>query len=441
MQHFLFQYYPVAPTTWVYLSSLMTIGLFFKFNRIWSVRNVDILMLLALSPGLLMLYFGYQSQQAGVGTAVNAKADTTVGESPPIEAEAAEMVEPQVSLGQQMIRQGYFWLVGCAGMWFVRLVLDSVLRRRPLLTPNLTIGGLAFMGAALFVFLMANVVSSPGNARLDNLIDIHHANGPGYAVLNELPVSAHKALAILSHAAIVLGLVLVGHRHFGNTINGFGAAMLYLMLPYTSQMTGRLDHFLPAALMVWAILFYRQPIVSGLFIGAASGCIYYPLFVIPLWVSFYWRRGWARFLVGAMLALTAMSVGLLLTPSTSGFWSDLQRMLGLRIPQMTGLEGIWDEASGGWDPTYRIPALALFVVLSLGLILWPAKKNLGTLISCTALVMVAAQFWMGWEGGLTIAWYLPLTLLTIFRPNLEDRVATSMLKRRPGEEEPAPQAD
>jgi hypothetical protein len=433
MQHFLFEYHPVAPTTWVYLSSLMTIGLFFKFNRFWSVRNLDILMLLALSPGLLMIYFGYQSADAKVDTLVAEQVEST--ESPP-DVEAAERT---LTLGQQMNRRGYFWLVGCAGMWLVRLVLDSILRRRPLLTPNLTIGGLAFMGAALFVFLMANVVSSPGNARLDNLIDIHHANGPGYAVMNDLPVSAHKALAIFSHAAIVLGLVLIGHRHFGNAINGFGAAMLYLMLPYTSQMTGRLDHFLPAALLVWAVLFYRQPIVSGLFIGAASGCIYYPLFVIPLWFSYYWRRGWARFLVGVILALTAMSVGLLLTPSTSGFWGDLQRMLGLRVPLMTGLEGIWDETSGGWDPTYRIPALALFVVLSLGLVLWPAKKNLGTLISCTALVMVAAQFWMGWGGGLTIAWYLPLTLLTIFRPNLEDRVATSMLKPRPGEQEPAPQ--
>ena len=57
--------------------------------------------------------------------------------------------------------------------------------------------------------------------------------------------------------------------------------MLYLLLPYTSQMTGRLDHFLPAALLVWAILFYRQPIWWPDCSGAASGCIYYPLFVIP----------------------------------------------------------------------------------------------------------------------------------------------------------------
>ncbi|MBL9123165.1 MAG: hypothetical protein JNG90_06000, partial [Planctomycetaceae bacterium] len=59
--------------------------------------------------------------------------------------------------------------------------------------------------------------------------------------------------------------------------------------------------------------------------------------------------------------------------------------------------------------------------------LWPARKNLGTLLSCSAAVMLGTQFWHGQEGGLYIAWYLPMLLLTIFRPNLEDRVALSVL--------------
>jgi hypothetical protein len=43
--------------------------------------------------------------------------------------------------------------------------------------------------------------------------------------------------------------------------------------------------------------------------------------------------------------------------------------------------------------------------------------------------MVATQFWHGYGGGLYMAWYLPLFLLTIFRPNLEDRVAASVLEK------------
>ena len=39
--------------------------------------------------------------------------------------------------------------------------------------------------------------------------------------------------------------------------------------------------------------------------------------------------------------------------------------------------------------------------------------------------MLGAQYCQGHEGGLYMAWYLPLLVLTIFRPNLEDRVALS----------------
>jgi hypothetical protein len=65
--------------------------------------------------------------------------------------------------------------------------------------------------------------------------------------------------------------------------------------------------------------------------------------------------------------------------------------------------------------------------MCLSLALWPAQKNLGTLMSCSAAVMLGTQFWQAHGGGLHMGWYLPLTLLTIFRPNLEDRVALSVL--------------
>ena len=87
--------------------------------------------------------------------------------------------------------------------------------------------------------------------------------------------------------------------------------------------------------------------------------------------------------------------------------------------------------SGFWqyfEPAYRIPVVAAFVVLCVGLAIWPVQKNLGTLLSCSAAVMLATQFWHANQGGLYMAWYLPLLILTIFRPNLEDRVALSAVR-------------
>jgi hypothetical protein len=292
------------------------------------------------------------------------------------------------------------------------------------------------MGVALLVFLMANVVASNpsevvqsvGNGvRMDQLMRLRANSGPGYAILNEMPSDAHKATVICAHGAIVVGLILIGVRHFGNVGNGFGAAMLYLLMPYTSQLTGRVDHFLPAAFLVWSVLCYRRPIASGILIGLASGCIYYPLFLLPLWISFYWQRGWVRFVLGVVFALSLMAGILLLTPSEAGVLSDLRRMFGILKPVTTGLEGVWDLSIGGWDPIYRMPVLAACFALCLSFALWPARKNLGTLISCSGAVMLSSQFWMGWSGGLYMAWFLPLVLLTMFRPNLDDRVAEAVL--------------
>ena len=55
MSEILFQYYPVRLTTWFYLASILSIALFFKFNRVWSIRNLDLVGLILLAPGLVAL--------------------------------------------------------------------------------------------------------------------------------------------------------------------------------------------------------------------------------------------------------------------------------------------------------------------------------------------------------------------------------------------------
>jgi len=42
------------------LSSLLMIGVYFKFSRFWSVRNIDLALLILSAPGLLMVHFGEQ---------------------------------------------------------------------------------------------------------------------------------------------------------------------------------------------------------------------------------------------------------------------------------------------------------------------------------------------------------------------------------------------
>jgi hypothetical protein len=343
-----------------------------------------------------------------------------------------------------------------SGFLLMRMLLDPVMVRRPLLEPNLSVSGLTFTGISLLVFLMANVINNPVNnpqERLESLLMKPEAKAaqpsPGYALFNNLAsfsskaivpvdktqpeeyrrqiiqISAARTTAILAHLAVVIGLVLVGYRHFDNLHTGVAVGTLYLLFFYTSQMTGQIDHVVPAALLVWAVAAYRRPMLAGIFLGLAAGVIYYPLFLLPLWCGFYWQRGVARFLVGVTLALAVMVGSLALAAdSTEAFLSQLQLMFGLRNPFRVVLTGFWEFH----ESAFRIPVLAAFAGLCASLALWPPQKNLGTLLSCSAAVMIATQFWHANQGGIYLAWFLPLLLLTIFRPNLEDRVALTAVR-------------
>jgi hypothetical protein len=160
--------------------------------------------------------------------------------------------------------------------------------------------------------------------------------------------------------------------------------------------------------------------------GLAIGVIYYPVFLLPLWLGFYWQRGLLRFSLGVVTTLALLVASLAFTSdSVASFWVQVQQMFGWTSLAPKYVEGFWSFHI--LDSVYRFPVLVALVVFSCGLALWPAQKNLGTLMSCSAAVMLATQFWHPRGGGLYMAWYLPLLLLTIFRPNLEDRVALSVL--------------
>jgi hypothetical protein len=420
--------YNLELTTWVYLSSLLTIAIYFKFNRLWSMRNLDIVALVAMAPGLLLIDYG---------------GDARTG--------------------------GYIWLFVISGWFLIRLLIDLFMVRRPLLEPNLSPGGLTFIGASLLVFLMVNVLTKQptesdleGPRMLDAMLhreasaageqalDRHR---PGFPLLRWIPsittksisksdpavpeergrymvqAATARTMAILSHVAVVVGMVLIGVWHFDNFRTGIASATLYLLLPYTAQMTGRVDHVLPAALLVLAITFYRRPMVAGMLLGLATGAIYYPFFLLPLWMGFYWHRGLLRFGIGyvSMLLVLLVSLAVWLAFASTDlehFFAQMKLMLGWTNLTSPGVEGFWlfDVSSS----PYRLPVLVLYAFICASFALWPASKNLGSLLSCSAWVMLGTQFW-DVNGGVYIAWYLPLLLLTIFRPNLEDRIALATL--------------
>ena len=111
-----------SPEVWLFLSLLGCVTLFFKFSRFWSVRNLDLLLLFVLVPGMMLI----------------------VGRpgAPPVVAPSS---------GSSWARR--FWLVRC--------LLDLGLSRRPLLEPNLNASGLLCLSVGILGLLLAETVSLP----------------------------------------------------------------------------------------------------------------------------------------------------------------------------------------------------------------------------------------------------------------------------------------
>ncbi len=485
MGQFLFYYQRPEPATWVFLSSFLIIGIYFMFHRIWSIRNLDILLLILLTPGLMLVYEGRKkhilendSKIADVANTLaeqhshhrfstdthlvwqrDSKSSSETTPAPnnlPNRSHATLEQSKSPGLERTLVTKpwtaeqfeywGFVWLLSVCGVLLARTLADTAMVRRPFLEPNLSIGGLSFIGVSLFLFLMANILTcTPDEQRMQG-----GRLGPGYVLLNTLPdisteetpsanqnqlsivkdqpgfwrVNLARILGVLANLTIALGIVAIGYFHFDNIKTGVGASTMFLLLPYTAQMTGRLDHMIPGALLILAILSYRQPVIGGFFLGCASGLVYYPFFLLPLWLSYYWQRGLRRFAIGFSGALIVMTISLMFL-GTDGVISHLRAMYGVFPPAVDGLQGIWGL---GWHPYFRLPVMVAFILLAFSFVFWPAQKNLATLLSCSASIMIAAQFWHGYGGGLYMAWYLPLFMLTVFRPNLDHSVAMQVVR-------------
>jgi len=402
--------YSVNEHTWLILSSILIVAVFFRFSRLWSVRNLDLLLLLLMSPGLLM---------------VNASPTTN---------------EPHNSIGD-------IWLFVGSTLILFRLFFDSWFKRRPILTQNLNSHGLLVLCVATFLFQVIRVITEPlpettvatvqeGENLLQGTDDEHQeyteneaSPGPAQALLGagatlftNSELAAARLLAVFAHLAAVIGLYMLGKRRFQDSQLGLAMATLYLLLPCTAYNVGKVHHVLPAALIVWALVTYRRPLVSGSFMGLACGVMFFPVFLLPIWVTFYGKRGGLKFCSALGIMISAILASHLWTSADSQ--SFMQQTVGNIDWSVLKFRG--ETAYGFWaqvDESYRLPVMACFGVILVLFSVLPMKKNLEHVISHSAAIVVATQLWYPQNGGMYILWYLPLLLITVFRPKLSDSVA------------------
>ena len=456
------QGYHLNDPTWFYLSFLLIVAVYFKFSRFWSIRNLDLALLLLIAPGLLL-----------------------------------------VRNGDETAAFGYGWLFVATGLLLVRAVTDSLITRRPRLEQNMNAAGMAFLCAATFLFLTTKLLTEPppdssvqSIRRANELMrgespapvekpaekplakSVATADGPkvdglkidgqgkslpdmasagpatslvaggmaqiSKALVNRDSLSASAAaaadaaspadlevvttrlIAILAHLAVILGLALVGRHIFGDTDVGFAMATLYMLMPCTAYDVGKINHVLPAALVVWAMWAYRRPFVSGTLLGLACAMLFFPIFLLPLWAAFYGKRGGLRFASAVVLTTAAILSSLMLLSNDSQ--GIVRQLLGYFPPAELPFRTLdpANTSTGFWGPheaAYSIPVFASYLVMVVALTIWPRRKSLSHVIPYSAAIVIGTQFWYPQQGGVYVLWYLPLLLLVVFRPLMTNHFA------------------
>jgi hypothetical protein len=436
-------------TTWFYLSTLLAVAVYFRFNRFFCLRNWDLITLYLIVPGLLVTA---RVDNRMLQYLDEARSQTqVVSANPRLELADNSMVE---------LQYGYLWLFAATGYLCLRCFVDLFLARRPRLPPNLDVAGLCFLGASLLAFLFFEAVTrepdpagrasalvaakmlegksptsfektTPGVGKVNPgtaffVGAVHVGVDSGQRVLqrevlttqSDFAVGVARSAAILAHIFILAGLVVVGAKHFGSLPIGVGMATLYLLTPLTAINIAKIDQLLPAALVLWAVVFHRRPCIAGALLGVSCAFVF-PIFLIPLWLGFYGSKGALRCLTGMVIAGGLMALLFCLSGTARDF-IDVWASSVVWRPEQLGFPGqtmsFWTEATRA----FRLPIFVLFMFITLAVAFWPVEKNLAELIALSILLILGVQFWYPHRGGTFVHWYLPLFLLMMFRPNLQN---------------------
>lgn len=449
----------IDSATWFYLSLLLSIAIFFRFRRFFSLRNWDIVTLFLLIPGLLAT--NKVESFLKLHPAVKPVGNETelVGVEQQVKQDASSVAVLAQSPDWQQLKQfGYLWLFAGSAYFVARSLADLIIVRRPRLELNLSTGGVVFLIVCLFSYLIVSILTReldagsrrgahvalsllegetnlpkdivadpatvlfmlPSAAIERGLAGTSIQSAPNTQLLAEENII--RSALIIGHLLIISALVVCGWKHYQSISTGLAMALLYLMIPVTFMHAIKLDHLIPTALLLWSIVFYRQSIVSGSLMGLAS-VSFFPLFLIPLWLSFYRKGGFKRYLTFFFGVTILLWLLVYFVPSLASFgelWSTSLSSKVL-ISQETAQKsvGFWTETT----QIYRLPIAIVFGIVVVGSFFIPREKTLADLISISAIIFLLVQFWYADRGGTYLHWYMPLLLLIFFRPNLSETFA------------------
>jgi hypothetical protein len=251
------------------------------------------------------------------------------------------------------------------------------------------------------------------------------------------PIEASQLATITFHLAGVIGLFIAARRTMGAHA-AWGVTALYCGSAYVMGVGGEREtiggmtfasHIAPAAVTLVAFAALPRPAVAGALLATAMATLFYPAFMFPAWLGYYWReRARARnFVLGFVAASLLIGVPVLLRSQaiegrglistilheTQGHQQD-PNAYGSSPFGFWGLRGgvravLRDPIVAGQPNTS--PAFLLFAAFVVGSFFLARGRSEVQLALLTGALAIGSQLWKTHGTGVYVTWYYGFLLL------------------------------
>jgi hypothetical protein len=419
--------------TLAWLSFVLVVVLFGSFSRFLSLQNIDILLIYAVAPFLHFQWTNTKVCYTGIFI-------VTIILFARCLWEATRKDERPLKLNIRNPR--ILWaLIGFALILHILTIYERHIGDVGLWS---AIGGEYFFRTGRLPYgteFGANCVYGP-------LMYVLYAPAGFYAsFIEEIPKQGFIILADFNnwHAMrgvqttglfldllTLFGLYLLARKKSGH-VTGLAVVFIYGISPYILGMaseTGleRASHIAGMPFIIFALLLLHRPVISGLLLGIATGMLYYPLFLTPLWFGYLWRGDGIR--KGLFFLATYGAVGIIciimlisMVQPTDESESSLGAFIDDTIAQQQFKAGYGNSPLSFWGQYPEFAAWGkptagiLYSFFCTLLAFFPRQVSLERLIALTAAVLVGTQLVLSFGGGTYIGFYLAPLILVLFAFN------------------------
>jgi hypothetical protein len=268
-----------------------------------------------------------------------------------------------------------------------------------------------------------------------------------------LPSPLATKLCTIGFLLIAAWALFAAARRYGSREIGWAVVALYCGSAFVIGMGGEeyyiggmtyISHIGPPAMTTAAFALLARPALAGVMLVAATGCGFYPAFLVPAFLGHYStrRRDLSRFAVALVVAGAALAgfvvalsrpaggrglIGTILW-DTFGHHSD---PLGYGASPF----GFWGQRTGlhGWliHPLFgssglSAPIMLLFFAFAAACFFLARRRGARELALLSAAVVIGANLVKIHATGTYVSWFYPFLLLGLFLPARREPTSASV---------------